>query len=100
VPIYFHTESVKFSFNKRNLYKKWIRSVVDIHKKSSGSINIIFTSNDYLLSINKEYLNHNYNTDVITFEYNEEKHISGDIFVSVEQVLYIELPREVRTKNR
>jgi rRNA maturation RNase YbeY len=51
-----------------------------------GTINIIFTSNNYLLSINKQYLNHHYNTDVITFEYNEDILISGDIFVSVEQV--------------
>ena len=86
MPIYFHTESVKFTFNRRNLFKKWIRLVVDKHNKSAGSINIIFTSNEYLLSVNRKYLNHNYNTDVITFEYNEEKLISGDIFVSVEQV--------------
>ena len=86
MPIYFHTESVQFSFNRRNVFKKWIRVIVETHKKFTGSINIIFTSNDYLLSVNQEYLNHNYNTDVITFEYNEEKLISGDIFVSVEQV--------------
>ena len=86
MPVYFHTESVQFSFNRRRLIKKWIRLVIENHKNSTGSINIIFTSNNYLLSVNKEYLNHNYNTDVITFEYNEEKLISGDIFVSVEQV--------------
>lgn len=86
MPIYFHTESVIFSFNKRNLFKKWIRLVVDKHNKNAGSINVIFTSNEYLLSVNKDYLNHNYNTDVITFEYNEENIISGDIFVSVEQL--------------
>ncbi len=86
MPVYFHTESVRFSFNRRNLFKKWIRLVIEKHNKSTGSINIIFTSNGYLLSVNKEYLNHNYNTDVITFEYNEEMLISGDIFVSVEQV--------------
>ena len=60
--------------------------MIENHSKSTKSINIIFTSNEYLLSINKEYLNHNYHTDVITFEYNDEKLISGDIFVSVEQV--------------
>lgn len=86
MPIYFHTEGVQFSFNRRNLFKKWIRTVVDKHNKSCGSINIIFTSNEYLLSVNRDYLNHNYHTDVITFGYNEEKLISGDIFVSVEQV--------------
>lgn len=86
MPVYFHTENVQFIFNRRNFIKKWIRLVIEEHHRATGSVNIIFTSNDYLLEINREYLNHNYNTDVITFEYNEEKLISGDIFVSIEQV--------------
>ena len=86
MPIFFHIESINFSFNKRNLYKKWIKSVLEFHGLIAGSINVIFTSNDYLLRINQEYLNHNFFTDVITFNYNEEKRISGDIFVSIEQV--------------
>ncbi len=84
--VFFHTESITFSFNKRRLFKKWIKRVVELHGKSIGTVNIIFTSNKYLLTVNQEYLNHNYFTDVITFEYNEENIISGDIFVSVEQV--------------
>ena len=86
MPVFFHTEDLNFSFNRRRIFKKWIRFIVEDHGFRLGSINIIFTSNEYLLAINKEYLNHNYYTDVITFEYNEEKLISGDIFVSVEQV--------------
>lgn len=86
MPVSFHIEKIHFPFNKRRHYKKWIRLVVEKHNKITENISIIFTSNDYLLSINQEYLNHNYFTDVITFDYNEEKLISGDIFVSVEQV--------------
>lgn len=86
MPVFFHTESINFSFNRRRLFKKWIAQLVESYDKSPGSINIIFTSNEYLLSVNQKYLNHNYFTDVITFEYNEENIISGDIFVSVEQV--------------
>ncbi len=86
MPVFFHIEQTHFSFNKRKHYKKWIQIVVERHQKATGSINVIFTSNEYLLSINQEYLNHNYFTDVITFDYNEEYLISGDIFVSVEQV--------------
>lgn len=86
MPVFFHIEQISFPFNKRRLYKKWIRLVLEKHKKQTGSINIIFTSNEYLRSVNQEYLNHNYFTDVITFDYNEENLISGDIFVSVEQV--------------
>ena len=86
MPVFFHTESIHFSFNKRRIFKKWIDELVKLYGKTLGSINIIFTSNEYLLTVNQEYLNHNYFTDVITFEYNEENIISGDIFVSVEQV--------------
>lgn len=86
MPVFFHIENIRFQFTKRREYKKWINKVIHDHGYDPGDVNIIFTSNDYLLEVNKEYLNHNYFTDVITFNYNEEKLISGDIFVSVEQV--------------
>ncbi|MFC2129229.1 rRNA maturation RNase YbeY [Bacteroidota bacterium] len=86
MPVFFHIEDIQFSFNRRRQYKNWISHNVKRHNKELGAINIIFTSNDYLLSINQQYLNHNYYTDVITFDYNEENLISGDIFVSLEQV--------------
>jgi len=50
-----------------------------------GYINIIFCSDDYLLSINKAHLNHDYYTDIITFSFNDEKEISGDLFISVDR---------------
>lgn len=87
MPVFFHIENIQFSFNRRRQYKKWIRVVIDNHQKRTGSINVIFTSNEDLRSVNQDFLNHNYFTDVITFSYNEENLISGDIFVSVEQVL-------------
>ena len=50
-----------------------------------GSINVIFCSDDYLLSLNKEHLNHDFYTDIITFSYNNEKEISGDLFISIDR---------------
>ena len=50
-----------------------------------GNINIIFCSDDYLLSINKAHLNHDFYTDIITFSFNREKEISGDLFISVDR---------------
>jgi len=55
-------------------------------EKEPGEISVIFTSNDYLLEINRKYLKHSYYTDVITFNYNMDISVSGDIFVSIEQV--------------
>lgn len=65
---------------------KWIKKVVENNQKKIGDINIIFCSNDYILDLNKRFLNHNYYTDVITFPYSENDILSGDIFISIDQV--------------
>ena len=57
-------------------------------KKKVGEINYIFCSDPYLLDINKRYLNHDYYTDVISFDYCENDIISGDIFISIDMVVY------------
>ena len=84
--ISFHSEVVPFVLPQKNLHKRWIRKVIHRHGKLPGEIQYIFTSNDYLLVINRKYLNHDHYTDVITFDYGEGKKISGDVFISVEQV--------------
>lgn len=66
--------------------KKWIKNVIELNGKSVGSINYVFCDNEYLLEINKKYLNHNYFTDVITFNYNQKNFIAGDIFISIDMV--------------
>ncbi len=66
--------------------KKWIKNVIEINGKSVGSINYVFCDNEYLLEINKKYLNHYYFTDVITFDYNQKEFIAGDIFISIDMV--------------
>jgi rRNA maturation RNase YbeY len=63
-----------------------VKEVIKAQHKTLGTINVIFTTNPYLLEINKQFLNHNYFTDVITFNYNERNLISGDIYISVDQV--------------
>ena len=63
--------------------------IVDLYGKKTGSINFIFCSDDKILEINKSYLKHNYYTDVISFDYTENKAaISGDIFISIDMVLH------------
>ncbi len=51
-----------------------------------GEIGIIFCSDQYLLQMNKKYLNHDYFTDIITFNYNEKKYVQGDLFISVDRI--------------
>lgn len=84
--ITFHNQGVTFQLKEKNKHKDWIRRSIKKHRKSAGAIAFIFTSNELLLQMNREYLNHNYFTDVITFDYTDEAVVSGDIFISVDQV--------------
>lgn len=82
----FSNNNIKFNLKNKSELKTWIKSVVEKEKHSLGNLNYIFTSDESLLKINIEYLKHNTYTDIITFNYNENKKVSGDIFISVERV--------------
>jgi len=84
--IYFYNEDVDLPDFKELEMEKWIVEVATLHARIAGDLNFIFCSDDYLLQVNKEYLNHDYYTDIITFNYCEEKTISGDIFISLDRV--------------
>ena len=86
MPVFFHNEDVDFPFHQKNKKKRWIKDVIEHLDFKLGNISVIFCSDDYLLSLNKKHLNHNYYTDVITFNYCSNETISGDIFVSVDRV--------------
>lgn len=65
---------------------KWIKEIATSHNKKICEIAYIFCSDEKILQINKEYLKHDYYTDIITFDYTEDDKISGDIFISLETV--------------
>jgi len=64
----------------------WILHVGAFHKKKVGEINYIFCSDARILEVNNQYLQHDYFTDIITFDYTEENKISGDIYIGIETV--------------
>ena len=85
--IYFHSESTQFSLLQKRLLKQWINKVVQSFQRSIDTINYIFCSDDYLLRVNIDHLDHHYFTDIITFQYHEEAEpIQGDIFLSIDRV--------------
>jgi len=84
--IIFQSEGVKFPPLKRRLISKWIKKVAALSQKDIGDISYIFCSDEKILEINKEYLQHDYYTDIITFDYTVNNSISGDIFISLDTV--------------
>ena len=67
--------------------KNWIEKSIKNEALSPGELSFIFCSDDHILKINKDYLQHDFYTDIITFDYREGNTISGDIFISVDRVL-------------
>ena len=82
----YFSEDIRFDFKGRRLNSRWLKAVSEMESRQLGDINIIFCSDSYLLEVNKKYLNHDYYTDIITFDYCEGNILSGDLFISVDTV--------------
>lgn len=82
--IQFFYENVPDSVNTE--YIKWLEEIIFSEEKKLGEINYIFCDDEYLLKINQDYLQHDYYTDIITFDSVKGKTISGEIFVSLQRI--------------
>lgn len=67
-------------------YTIWLKDIILSEGKKLGEINYIFCDDEYLLKVNQDYLQHDYYTDIITFDYVKGKTISGEIFVSLQRI--------------
>jgi rRNA maturation RNase YbeY len=85
--IYFYTEDVKYVLKQKKTIRKWIENVIEGSRKELVLINYIFTSDNNLLNINKDFLNHNTYTDIITFDLSSKANqIEADVFISIDRV--------------
>lgn len=85
--IRFFKEDTSFELSEKQRVKAWIKSIATQEGKQMGELSYIFCSDEYLLQVNREYLDHDYYTDIITFDNAEEEGvIEGDIFVSIDRV--------------
>jgi probable rRNA maturation factor len=75
-----------FELSNEVAHADWLSHVIQSENKSEGDINYIFCDDDYLLEINKQYLDHDTLTDIISFDYSVGNELHGDIFISVERV--------------
>ena len=64
----------------------WIESIAKLYNKEIGEISYLFCDDEKILEVNQQYLNHDFYTDIITFDYSEENMISGDIIISLQTV--------------
>lgn len=85
--ISYQTDGVKMPAIRRRDVSAWIKKVAASHGKKVGDIAYIFCNDERILEVNREYLQHDYYTDIITFDYTEEDVISGDLFISLDTVL-------------
>ncbi len=97
--ISFHTQEVEMPTIDEELLSQWIEKVAAIHNKKVGEIAYIFCSDEVILETNKQYLQHDYYTDIITFDYTLEDTISGDLFIGVETVASNAEKYQVSFKN-
>ncbi|MBO7266599.1 MAG: rRNA maturation RNase YbeY [Bacteroidaceae bacterium] len=84
--ITYQTEGIRMPDIKKRPTTAWIRAVAATYGKRVGDVNYIFCNDERILEVNREYLQHDYYTDIITFDYTEDDTISGDLFISLDTV--------------
>jgi len=84
--IFYETVDIAFPKLKSRETTNWIKQVITTFNKTVGTITYIFCSDKEILRINLSYLQHDYYTDIITFDYSEGKKLSGDLFISLDTV--------------
>ncbi|MBR1705617.1 MAG: rRNA maturation RNase YbeY [Bacteroidales bacterium] len=82
----YFTEDTEFDFKKKRLTSRWLKLVAEHEIRRLGAVSIIFCSDPYILDVNRRFLQHDYYTDIITFDYCEGDTLSGDLFISVDSV--------------
>lgn len=86
--ISFFSEETDFVIKQKKYVRQWIKETVVSEGFRCGTLNIVFCSDSYLLTINQQYLNHDTYTDIVTFDNSEEERlIEGDIFISVDRIM-------------
>ncbi len=85
--IVYKAEGVKRPKLRYRIVSNWLKQVVLKFGCIAGDLTFIFCSDEYLKAVNSKYLNHDYYTDIVTFDYREGVVVSGDMFISVERVV-------------
>jgi len=84
--ISYNVDGVKMPQIKKREVTAWVRAVAATYGKRVGEIAYIFVDDEKILEVNRQYLQHDYYTDIITFDYTEADRIGGDLFISLDTV--------------
>lgn len=84
--ITFSTEGVDMPAVDTAVISRWIESVISAHGFVAGPLGYIFCDDETILRVNREFLQHDYFTDIITFDYSRRKLVSGDMYISLDTV--------------
>ena len=84
--IRYFQEDIRFELKQKMQNNRWLKMVAGSEMRRIGAVNIIFCSDNYILDVNMRYLQHDYFTDIITFDYCEKDVLSGDLFISIDSV--------------
>lgn len=84
--IQYLSENIQLPTIDQNTISRWIKQVAALHGRKTGTLNYIFCDDERMLEVNNKFLQHDFYTDIITFDYSSEKVISGDIFISIDTV--------------
>ena len=79
-------DDVKVPGLDSELFVLWLNEVIASEKFDCGDVNLIFVSDEKLLEMNQQFLQHDYFTDIITFDYSEDSVISGELYISIDRV--------------
>ena len=82
----FYNEDIDMPTLDTSRTTRWLRRVAALHDRQLGDINYIFCSDRKILEVNRQYLGHDYYTDIITFDETKDQRIAGDLFISLETV--------------
>ena len=98
--IEFFEADIKYQLEYPNDIRKWLIDLVEEEKCGIQKVQYIFCTDEYLLGINKQYLNHDYYTDIITFPLNNsQSDILSDIYISIERIVDNAKSYKVSTKQ-
>ena len=84
--ITYNSQNVPMPKIKRRETTKWIRAVAATYNKKIGEVGYLFCDDEHILDVNREYLGHDYYTDIITFDYCEGDVLNGDLVISLDTV--------------